>query len=281
MRSASLLLFVSFLLCPVTLRASPRSSVEDEAREPDPSIDAEDLVGGALRERETSRGRPGAHAWVSFVGFSKTTAFGSRNTGAMLVVGFPFDRAARASIADSSKPEPRVESPHTMPAPLTKELARRAVTASWKAAGLGIDDGRLDAIVSRSRWSGLLPEARVRVIRYDDERLYADGTSDRVRDTTGANIGYEARLTWRFDRLLYADDEPAFERIRLERQDARSRIAGRVLEALFHWQRALVELRSVTPGTREEADASLRVVEGEALLDVLTGGWFGGQAAHP
>ena len=101
--------------------------------------------------------------------------------------------------------------------------------------------------------------------------------SSRLRDSAGANVGFEARLTWRFDRLIYADDEPAFERIRLDHRDARARIAAKVLDALFHWQRATLDLRTLPPaqqGTRDESDVILRVMEAEAALDVLTNGSF-------
>jgi hypothetical protein len=152
---------------------------------------------------------------------------------------------------------------------------------------MGVDDGRLDAILARARWSALLPETRLRAIRYADERLYTDATGDvsRLRDSAGANLGLEARLTWRLDRLLYSDDEPSFERMRLERHDARNRIAAKALDALFHWQRAWLELRwaqsasreagpSAGGRTRDEIEAALRVMEAEATLDVLTAGWF-------
>lgn len=65
----------------------------------------------------------------------------------------------------------------------------------------------------------------------------------------------------------------------------RARIGGRVLEALFHWHRAWLEVRwaqaasrdareSPTRPSRDEVEASLRVMEAEATLDVLTSGWF-------
>ena len=56
--------------------------------------------------------------------------------------------------------------------------------------------------------------------RNEDQRLYTDATADtsRLRDSAGANLALEARLTWRFDRLLYADDEPSFERIVAEQR---------------------------------------------------------------
>ncbi len=170
--------------------------------------------------------------------------------------------------------DPGVMAPRTPSVVLTPGLARQAVAAAWQTAGMGSDERRLDDIVTRARWSAVLPEVRLRAIRWDNERLYSYGTDDRTRDATGANLGLEGRLTWRLDRLLYAEDEPAFERIRLERQETRMRIAQRVLEALFHWQRAVIELRAATPATLEEAEAASKVAEAEAALDVLTAGWF-------
>ena len=90
----------------------------------------------------------------------------------------------------------------------------------------------------------------------------------------------EGRLTWRLDRLLFADDEPSLERLRLDREEARGKVAGKVLDALFQWQRARLALDALKPGTREATDATMRLVEAEAGLDVLTGGWFGAWAAE-
>jgi len=98
-------------------------------------------------------------------------------------------------------------------------------------------------------------------------------------DAIGANLVLEVRLTWRLDRLLYAGDEPTLERVRLERQEARARLATRTLEALFAWQRAAVGQAGAAAGSPERADAALRAAEAEATLDVLTGGWFSSQAA--
>src|SRR3954470_24714914 len=73
--------------------------------------------------------------------------------------------------------------------------------------------------------------------------------------------------------------------MRLERHDARARIAGHVLEALFHWHRAWLEVRWAQAASRDaheppnrpsrdEVESALRVMEAEATLDVLTAGWF-------
>src|SRR5262249_20142659 len=96
----------------------------------------------------------------------------------------------------------------------------------------------------------------------------------RYYDYAGANLWLEARLTWRLDRLLYADDEPTLERVRLERIDARARVAAKILDLVLQWQRAMLDEKDAPPGTREELDAHVRVMEAEIAVDVLTGGWF-------
>jgi hypothetical protein len=77
-------------------------------------------------------------------------------------------------------------------------------------------------------------------------------------DSVGANLVLELRLTWRFERLLYAGDEPSIERVRLERQDARARVATHVLEVLFAWQRAKMAAADAPPASRELQEARLR-----------------------
>jgi hypothetical protein len=290
-------------------RAAPRAAPEEDlAADGDSELDADDLVGRATVGRGTVRSSPGGQAWVSLAGFSRETIAGQREIGGLVVVGLPLDRFARASARSGVYASPSslaltnavangnagasanvvlAAQPEEPPVGVTPRLARAAVEAAWRTAGLGNDDARLDSIVSRARWSGVLPETRLRAIRYDAQTLYAESSvdSNRLRDSAGANVGLEARLTWRFDRLLYAEDEPSFERMRLERHDARARIAGRVLEALFHWHRAWLELRWAQAASRDareppnrpsrdESESALRVMEAEATLDVLTAGWF-------
>jgi hypothetical protein len=142
-----------------------------------------------------------------------------------------------------------------------------------------VDDAKIDAIVARAHLSAVLPETRLRAMRLVDEQGHTDTTpaTDAVRyyDYGGASLWLEARLTWRLDRLLYSDDEPTLERVRLERIDARARIATKVIELLFQWQRAILDERDAPPDAREALDSHLRAVEAELALDVLTGGWFG------
>jgi hypothetical protein len=312
-----------FFIIPMLLFASARASAApwrapaDEDALVDGDLDVEDIATrGPLARLSATKGTtavlraPSGSASLSLVGFTRKTLDDLREVGGFVVLALPLDRFTRANTRVTSAPvleDPAAfaTTPQLVPASapaslgltpaaaldapfelaLTPRLARSCVTAAWRAAGLGVDDARLDAIVSRARWSAALPEARLRAVRFDDARLSLDTDTDtnRLRDSSGANIGFEARLTWRFDRLIYADDEPSFERIRLEHRDARARIAAKVLEGLFHWQRAALDLRTLPPsqqGTRDEADVILRVMEAEAALDVLTNGWFAAQRSQ-
>ena len=94
-------------------------------------------------------------------------------------------------------------------------------------------------------------------------------------ETGGATNVLEARLTFRLDRLLFADDEVSLERVRIERSELRSRTAAKVLQTLFEWQRAYSLLQDPTLSSDEHFSAMLREVEASAVLDVLTDGWFG------
>jgi hypothetical protein len=159
------------------------------------------------------------------------------------------------------------------------------VAAALRAAGLGVDDAPLDDLVSRARPSAWLPETRMRAMRlwHDASRVTTTAASEEPNyyDSVGANLLFELRLTWRLDRLLYAGDEPSIERVRLERQEARGRVAVHVLDVLFAWSRALLAIDRTAPASRERAEARLRVAEAAATLDVLTGGWFTGRSPTP
>ena len=308
---ASLVLVLVLALGESEAGAAPFPSDSRDDALADGDLDAEDLVGRATVGRAILRRPAGGDTWLSLAGFARRAMDGEREVGGFVVVGLPFDRIARvgarastgagagaaaaaAAVAHAGGAAAVVVATAAEEAiGVTPKLARAAVEAAWRVAGLGNDDARLDGIVSRARWSALLPETRLRAVRFDDQRLYTETTTDasRLRDSAGANLGLEARLTWRFDRLLYADDEPSFERMRLERHDARSRIAGRVLEALFHWHRAWLEVKWAQAASRDareppnrpsrdEVESALRVMEAEATLDVLTAGWFTSARAH-
>jgi hypothetical protein len=220
-------------------------------------------------------GGPRGKTWLTIGAFTRAYEhLGRRDVGAMALVGIALDRiAAREGERTLVEVQAGDGPGHTAPTrlPLSRDVARLAVTAAWRASGLGADDARLDSIVSRARWSALLPETRLRATRLLDDRT---DTADPSSLATRQNLGLEARLTWRFDRLLYADEETSIERVRVDRSEARVRVATRVLSALALWQRAWVEGRRAPADSTDAFDCALRASEAEATLDVLTAGWF-------
>jgi hypothetical protein len=291
--AASLALALS-VLAARNARADPWFGAGDSALEDafaDGDIDEEDAI--AMHVGSPHAGASDVHgqSWLSLAAFHRVLLSGRVDSGGIVVLSLAFDRIAEGPVHRLADPTPVAPSP---PAKATEEreaaavsprLARGCVAAAWRTAGLGEDDSRIDAIVARSRASAWFPETRFRA-----ERLWDDSAQTTIPTTTnnatyydalGANLILELRLTWRLDRLIYAGDEATFERVRMERQDARTRIATRTLEMLFAWERAGTEAARALQGSREEQDARLREAEAEATLEVLTGGWFSRRSAPP
>ena len=286
-RTTFLLAAFTLLLAPSVARGDPRApSYEDTLQDAldDGDVDGDDFPVLASRTQVGASPLHGG-SWVSLVGFANQLMSGRNDFGGMVVVGLALDRIGAGSthrIGDPSRAVPAAPPPPAtppQPSPLVApSLARECVAAALRTSGLGVDDSRIDALVSRARASAWLPETRARAMRLMTDAAHAttvaatDGTS--YYEAIGANLVFELRLTWRFDRLLYAGDEPGLERTRLLRQQARSHLATRTLEVLFAWQRGVVEAQQALAGTQEELEARLHESEARATLDVLTDGWF-------
>jgi hypothetical protein len=163
-------------------------------------------------------------------------------------------------------------------------LARACVAAAFRASGLA-GDSSVEALGARARESAWLPDAHVRAMRLlaESARETTLATSDAANyyQTLGSHLVLELSLTWRFDRLLYAGDEPSVERLRLERIAARTRLTDKTLEALFNWKRALIDTEEALSGSDQELLARERAAEARATLDVLTDGWFSRRGDPP
>ena len=294
-------LCVGVLLLPSEARAEPLFGWGENALEDrflDGDVDEEDRVAlrgtaGAGRSNEVGASDVHGQSWMSVVGFARQLRSGKSDLGAFVVVGLPLDRWAMGDVRRIAEPPrltPAPAAPNGSP-PLpgtatatnvgrdvAPAVARACVAATLRASGLGTDDARLDELVARARESAWLPETRMRAMRLwtDAAHTTTVAATDAATyyDALGANLVLELRFTWRFDRLLFAGDEPTIERIRLERQDARARLATRTLEALFAWQRALVQTRAAPADSPEAIESRLRAAEAAATLDVLTAGWF-------
>jgi hypothetical protein len=160
---------------------------------------------------------------------------------------------------------------------VTPRLAREAVAAALRAAGSPATRERLSSMAARSRTSAVLPELVVRAARSTDDSLRLSPTVDNPYAYSalgGAGLFLEARMIWRLDRLLFDREEVAVERLRREHAEAMSKVAARVLDVLFAWQRAVVRAEDAKVGAEELEQATLARAEAEATLDFLTAGWF-------
>ncbi|MCA9620653.1 MAG: hypothetical protein KC731_16635 [Myxococcales bacterium] len=155
--------------------------------------------------------------------------------------------------------------------------AREAVSAAQRAAGVDAALSRLDDLETRARWSALLPEVRLRATRLVDESASLSPTSyDPTRTTSsgGASLWLEARTSWRLDRLVFASEEIAIERMRRAEHARAQAKRQQVVDLLGAFLRARLKSRDPALDTQACLEAVL-VAEHLALqLDVVTDGWF-------
>lgn len=156
---------------------------------------------------------------------------------------------------------------------LAPNAVRALIAAAWSAAGVDRDDALSD-LAARARASALAPEVRLRAYRGIDAgaRIYRVEDSDRATVTDGTQSVFEARLSWRLDRLVFADEEVAIERIRLERAELKQRISAKVLDLLLRFQRARRAALDQDLLAHERDEAALVALESLLALDALTGG---------
>ncbi|HQY60189.1 MAG: hypothetical protein IPF92_15025 [Myxococcales bacterium] len=262
----------------------------DARAEPWPRAPEDVFVDGDRDAFDPVSGRPGAPGGGGaglYVALSGSLRRGpsSEERAAYVVLGLPLD-----ALLDG---RPRAPSPqHALytdvgtatanALPVTGELpppspllARAVARAALRAAGVDQGHARLDDLASRARRSALLPETRLRATRYVDDRASVDALPEQSRlvDSSSHTIGLEARLTFRLDRLVFADEETHLERARLDLETFRARLTSRALDLLFRHHRArLAAARAVAAGEREERAAE--VAELAAALDALTGGYY-------
>jgi hypothetical protein len=213
-------------------------------------------------------------------------------------VAVPLDRFAAprrlASNADDTGDEPPRDGPDApkktpppappsgeprLPAAVLARLARDTLGAAFRAQAVSARRSELDGLSARARAAAVLPELRLRVLRSNDQSMRLSPTiEDPERYTLdgGDNLVLEASATWRLNRLVFADEEIAVERLELEHERTTERIRARVLERLFDWHRAFTALAGAEPELKDKLELDL--IEAEVELDVLTGGWFAEQA---
>ncbi|HTM45704.1 MAG TPA: hypothetical protein VL137_12150 [Polyangiaceae bacterium] len=165
---------------------------------------------------------------------------------------------------------------------LSNALIQAAVVEALRTAGVKVTDERLDSMRARARSSAALPELRLGAGRSTDQSLRLTPTvTDPYRYTQagGAGLWLEARVSWRLDRLLFAREELAVERLARDQDQVRWKCVRAVIDALFAWQKALIEEADPLLSPEQQQLAQLRALRAAAEVDALTGGWFWGKMA--
>ncbi len=133
--------------------------------------------------------------------------------------------------------------------------------------------GRVRDAMDRARATGWLPSASGAIRRGQAVDLRAlTGADTPTNVSTDDDLVLEGRLVFRFDRVVFAPEEP---RLLRELRDAEAAEADLTVAIVsLYFERRRLQLEAVLLGTTDLA-RELRILEIEALLDAFTGGAFG------
>ncbi|MFZ5892148.1 MAG: hypothetical protein ACOY0T_13915 [Myxococcota bacterium] len=184
-----------------------------------------------------------------------------------------------AALTEGTAPAARVVTPRSQSRPLPARSVRRLLRAALAGNAEESAEERLASLASRSRVAAVLPELSLRAARSTNESLRLSPNGTYVYDYTqtgGAGLIFEARATWKLDRLVFTDDELHVERLRVQREKVREHVIALLLKHLFAWQRARARLLSESSPPEDEERVLLEAeLDSErAALDVLTDGAF-------
>jgi hypothetical protein len=155
--------------------------------------------------------------------------------------------------------------------------------AAWRTAGTTESSWDLSDMARRSRVSGLVPELHLRAMRVQDTTARVDTRSDTAKasGTVGEDLWLEARLSFRLDRLVYADEETGLHRLRLEVLQGKRLVTQRVIELLQKVLRAQADAEASVDGSPEGRDAQEQLTEHGLALDLLTDGFYSATVGRP
>ncbi len=228
------------------------------------------------------------------LGFRRDTGAAQSGSTAFVALAVPLERLAAprlsAELTEPAPPEKPIRTAEpappddltlapALPAPELARLARETVNAALRRENLPFRVRELDSLAARAKSSAVLPELRLRATRSQDEALRLAPTPEdpyKFSLVGGNALVLEASASWRLNRLVFADEELAVQRLRLEEERTRERLTARVLDKVLAWHRALSFERSADPRLRERS--AIERLEAEVELDVTTGGFFAERA---
>jgi hypothetical protein len=180
----------------------------------------------------------------------------------------------------------RAPAPRRQPnaAAVARAIAQDPPVDELRAAASALalaEPARARSMVQRARWSGILPEVRVRVDRRFGRSESLDVSPVPLSDAppvaldTVDEVRYEWRASWDLSRLIFNPDELGAHGEALRMADVRREVESVVIRLYFERRRLKIEAltadgNDVASNLRREA----RIEELEAELDALTGGTF-------
>jgi len=151
---------------------------------------------------------------------------------------------------------------------------RDTIDAALRHAGLAAHPEA--SLRRRARLAAALPTLTVQAGR--DTSWNEANPGARVVGEIDQKETYEARATWRLDRLVFDGSELRVASLAQQRARARAALAAQVTALYYKRRTAQVELLWHPPDTIEDqVRRELILEELTAQLDALTGGWW---AAH-
>jgi hypothetical protein len=146
--------------------------------------------------------------------------------------------------------------------PSADEIVQAAVSAAPR--------GQTEALAERARTAGWIPRVGLRARRgqgVDLATLQAGG----LRLSTDDDLMLEASLTFDFDRVVFRSEEVALAREARTERHVRAALVREIVKLYFERRRLQVELDLELA---RDPEASARIAEIEALLDIFTNGVF-------
>lgn len=131
--------------------------------------------------------------------------------------------------------------------------------------------GRVRDAMDRARAAGCLPTTSASLRRGQAVDLRALTNGERTNVSTDDDLVLEARVTFRFDRLVFAPEEVGLLRELRAVEAEQAEIARLVVHLYFERRRLQLERDLLNAG---DATRVLRILEIEGLLDAFTDGAF-------
>ena len=131
--------------------------------------------------------------------------------------------------------------------------------------------GRVHDAIDRARGAGWLPTARTSVRRGQTVDLRGLALGEAANVSTDDALTFDATLTFRFDRIVFAPEEPSLLRELRAVEDARDLLAQRVIGLYF--ERRRLQLERDLMGAAD-LGVAVRIAELGAALNRFTGGAF-------